>query len=190
MRRSVSTVFTLLLAWGLVLLTPGAALAHDVLEKTTPANGTTVAQLPQEVILTFSDTPIEVGTQIIVTSPSGNVANGAPTIDGPQVVQQLLPQAPAGDYTVTYRVTSQDGHPISGTFGFHATVGLDGSTATPAATVHAPLEDSAETASADESRFVPILLTTVAVILFGILIGLAVRVAARRRGRTDNSDNP
>lgn len=179
-------VFALVLTWGLVVVTPGAALAHDVLEKTGPADGATVAQLPQEVILTFSDTPIEVGTQIIVKGPSGNMADGAPAIDGPDVAQRLLPQAPAGDYTVTYRVTSQDGHPISGTFGFHATVGLDGSTATAAATVHAPLQDSAETASANESQFVPILLTTVAVILIGVLLGLVVWVSVRRRNRPGN----
>ncbi len=82
MRRFFSTVFALVLTWGLVVVTPGAALAHDVLEKTGPADGATVAQLPQEVILTFSDTPIEVGTQIIVKGPSGNMADGAPVIDG------------------------------------------------------------------------------------------------------------
>ena len=39
------------------------------------------------------------------------------------VAQSIGPDAPAGTYTVQWRVTSADGHPISGTFGFTAEPG-------------------------------------------------------------------
>ncbi len=187
MRKFSSTVFVLLFAWVLTLATPGAALAHDVLEKTTPGDGTTVAQLAPQVSLSFSDAPLAVGTQVLVTGPSGNMVDGAPTIEGRDVVQRLLPAAPAGDYVVTYRVTSKDGHPISGSFSFHATVGLDGSTATAEATVHVPQVDPPAETAAKDSQFVPVVLTIVAVLILVVLFGVVIWVASRRRGNSDAS---
>lgn len=181
MRKVLAPVVTLLLVLGLAMLLPGVAHAHDVLEATSPADGTTVAALPDSVELTFSDTPLAIGSQVVVRGPSGDVADGTPTIDGRVVTQRIVAAAPAGDYTVTYRVTSSDGHPISGTFGFHATVGLDGSTATAGPTVHAPAKVSPEAAAAKQSQFVPVMLTIVGVL---VLIGIAVVVwlFVRRRG--------
>ena len=180
--RSVSVVLALLVASAVAIGIPGSAQAHDVLEKTNPANGVTVATLPAEVVLTFSEAPLAIGAQVVVTGPTGNLADGPPRIAGTDVVQALLPAAPAGDYTVTYRVTSDDGHPVTGTFSFHATVGLDGSTATAGATVHVPPRDSPDLSSAKESQFVPVLLTIVGVL---VLVGIAVVAVQRSRRRSD-----
>lgn len=176
MRRFV----TLLLALGFVLAAPGSAWAHDVLEKTTPADGTSVQQLPTSVSLTFSDQPLAIGTQIIVKGPTGDVTSGAPTIEGRVVTQALAATAPAGDYVVTYRVTSDDGHPVGGTFSFHAGVGLDGSTATAGATVHVPAGNAADE-PAGQSQFVPVMLSIVGTI---VLIALVVFVVVRGRQRS------
>ena len=178
--RSVSVVLALLVACVVAIGIPVSAQAHDVLEKTSPSDGVTVATLPAEVTLTFSDAPMALGLQVLVTGPSGNMADGAAQINERTVTQRLLPAAPAGDYTVTYRVTSNDGHPIAGSFGFHATVGLDGSTATAGATVHAPPLDSPDVASAKESQFVPVMLTVASVI---VLIAIAIVIVQRTRGR-------
>ena len=43
-----------------------------------------------------------------------------------RVTQAVQPGAPAGRYTVTWRVTSIDGHPVSGSFGFTATAAAPG----------------------------------------------------------------
>lgn len=177
MRRFLALV---LLAVGFVVVGASAASAHDVLESTSPADGTTVDRLPQAVTLTFSDDPLALGTQILVKGPNGSVAQGEPTIDGRAVHQQLDPHAPAGDYVVTYRVTSSDGHPISGTFSFHATVGLDGSTATKGAAVPVPQHDTPEQAAAKNSQLVPVLLTIAAVVII-LIIGTAVWIGSRRR---------
>jgi methionine-rich copper-binding protein CopC len=189
MRRFLALV---LLAVGFALAGAPAASAHDVLESTSPADRTTVDRLPQSVTLTFSDDPIALGTQVLVKGPGGNVAQGNPTIEGRVVHQQLSPQAPAGDYVVTYRVTSSDGHPISGTFSFHATVGLDGSTATPGAPLPAQQPGSPEAAAARQSSFVPVMLTIAGVVIV-LLIGAAVWIGSRRRvGATtaDSEDTP
>jgi methionine-rich copper-binding protein CopC len=113
MRRAVSVVLLLLLA---ILWTPAAASAHDVLQRTDPADGSTVPVTPGRISLTFSEAPLSIGTQVIVTGPSGPAQEGAPVVSGTVVSQALDASAPAGDYTVTYRVTSDDGHPVTGTF--------------------------------------------------------------------------
>jgi hypothetical protein len=97
------------------------------------------------------------------------------------VSQPLSATAPAGDYTVAYRVTSDDGHPITGSFTFHARTGLDGSTATAPPSVHvAPASDPVSEAAKD-SQFVPIVLTAAGAV---IAIGLLVFVLARARRGT------
>ena len=162
MRRLASA----LLALGLLVMVPSAAFAHDVLERTNPADGTTVTHLPSSVVLTFSEAPLTIGAQVVVTGPSGPVSSGAPTSKSRDVSQAIAATAPGGDYTVSYRVTSDDGHPVTGTFSFHATTGLDGSTATAGATVHVK-----PVAATDDqgSLLVPILLTIVGtVVLLGV----------------------
>lgn len=110
----------LALAAALLLGAP-AAQAHDVLEASSPANGATVQTVPAEVVLTFDHTPIGVGTEILVKDPTGtNQAEGPAKIVDNNVTQPLKPGAPAGTYTVVWRVVSSDSHPIEGTFTFTA----------------------------------------------------------------------
>lgn len=115
---SVRTVLVLLGALGLLLLGTGSASAHDQLVSTSPKDGGTVATTPTKVVLTFSDKVISVGTELVVTGPDGPVQQGRPSLDGHTVTQPLVPGSPAGRYTVTWRATSKDGHPVSGTFTF------------------------------------------------------------------------
>jgi methionine-rich copper-binding protein CopC len=181
MRRLSSLLLALGFCFGVAIAIPSVAAAHDVLEKTTPSDGSSVDRLPGAVVLTFAEPPLSIGTQVVVTGPSGNVASGVPTIDGSVVRQALLPTAPAGDYTVTYRVTSDDGHPVSGSFSFHAAVGLDGSTATAGASVHVSPQPTPGQ-EAESSPFVPILLTilgTAVLIVIGGYIVLRGREADR-----------
>ena len=181
MRRVSSLLLALGLCIGVSLALPATAVAHDVLERTTPAEGTTVDRLPGAVVLTFSEQPLAIGAQVVVTGPSGNVASGAPTIGGRDVTQALSPSAPAGDYTVTYRVTSGDGHPVSGSFAFHATVGLDGSTATAGPSIHVRPQSTAGD-EATTSPFVPVVLTilgTSVLLVVGGYIALRGRQADR-----------
>lgn len=106
------------------------ASAHDAAESTRPASGATVAAPPEEVSVTFNRNPLAIGSQIAVTDASGtNWALGAVEIVDNVASEKLKPGAPAGLYTVAWRVASSDGHPIEGTFAFTATAGATGSTA-------------------------------------------------------------
>lgn len=133
MRRFVTTLLALGVvvgcSLGFMVALPGPAWAHDALQTTTPADGTTIARMPVSVTLEFTGQPLPIGMQVVITGPEGDVARGAPVVTGRVVSQSVLDTAPAGAYVVTFRVTSDDGHPISGTFSFRATTGLDGSTA-------------------------------------------------------------
>ncbi|WP_415856882.1 copper resistance CopC family protein [Sinomonas sp. G460-2] len=144
-----------LLALAAAVLLPGAAAqAHDVLESTSPANGSTVASVPGAVVLTFDHTPIAIGTKITVTDASGaDESAGDATVVDNQVTQALKQGAPAGKYTVVWRVVSSDSHPIEGTFTFTARAaggGSGGTTAGPTGAASAP-NASAPAASATPS---------------------------------------
>ena len=110
------------LAFAAALLFGAApASAHDVAESTSPASGATVAEVPASVSVTFNNRPLAIGSGMSVTAGGENWADGAVQIIDNQAVQKLRPGAPAGEYTVVWRVVSSDSHPIEGTFTFTAT---------------------------------------------------------------------
>lgn len=112
-------VLVALVAVCLVLLGPApGALAHDELTDTDPAAGETLEQNPQELVLSFSGEVTALGARVEVSGPLGSVVDGEPQIEGSRLRQPLSTDAPPGDYEVAWRVTSQDGHPISGTFDY------------------------------------------------------------------------
>ncbi|MBT0769703.1 copper resistance protein CopC [Kineosporia sp. J2-2] len=110
-----------LMASGL-LLGAGPALAHDQLDSTNPEDGSTVKKLPGEIELDFNNVPLALGSVLKVVGPDGDVTDGKPEVVDHVVTQPIKP-GPAGDYTVQWRVTSSDGHPISGEFAFTAEAG-------------------------------------------------------------------
>jgi copper resistance protein C len=148
-RRAAATLGTALL--GLLMLVwsaPGAS-AHNSLISTDPADGSTVATAPEQITLVFNEPGQALGSEIVVTAPDGTVvSDGAVQLVDASVTQALTGDLPAGAYSVTWRVTSADGHPIDGTFTFTAeaatTVGADpGPSAEPEMTTQA--EDPAAT---------------------------------------------
>lgn len=162
MRRLLLAAATVAL---LTTLSPAPAAAHIALRSTTPAADVVMDRSPAEIVLTFDQAAVDLGTQVIVTGPSGPVHTGAPRLVDNTVTQSLQPGAPAGRYTVDWRVTPVDGHPISGSFGFSSRAAGDaasGGAVTPGA---APLSD----ASTDSPGIW---------LIGGALAGLAVLLAA------------
>ncbi|MGN7861768.1 copper resistance CopC family protein [Microbacterium sp. 22303] len=106
---------------GLALATAGAtaASAHDTLENTDPAQGSTVKSL-SSLSLTFSADPLgtDGATIIQVIGPDKKYYETAcPDLNGP-VVSSPVALGAAGTYEVLWRVVSSDGHPISGSYTF------------------------------------------------------------------------
>ncbi len=123
MARSVARRLSALLGLAAVwfVLSGAPVLAHAVLLRAEPAGGTALPQAPAEVHLRFNE-PVEAAfTPVAVYNRQGvRVDRGNARID-PTDHRYLtvgLPELPAGFYTVTYRVTSADGHPVQGAYGF------------------------------------------------------------------------
>jgi copper resistance protein C len=115
-RRSALIAGLLLCA----LAVAGPARAHSQLENTDPGDGSPVSTVPAKVTLTFDQAVIGLGTAVRVTGPGGEAGTGSASVVDRTVTQNLRPGLPAGSYTVLWRVTSADGHPVSGRFTFAA----------------------------------------------------------------------
>ena len=150
-RATLRGPLALLATLALLLLGSTAASAHDRLVSTSPDDGSTVATAPTMVSLTFSDDVVAVGTKIVVSGPDGDVQQGPPRIDGPTVTQPLAAGSAAGAYTVTWRATSKDGHPVSGTFRFTATAAGAGVPSSSAATTDPATSTPSTTAASSSS---------------------------------------
>jgi len=122
--RSAAVVQTLLVTLvatlGTLLWAPSAS-AHDELLDLEPGNKVVVTTPPTQVQLVFGAAALPVGTQIRVTGPAGTVVSTGPvsiSSDGSTVVEKLTSGLADGVYRVDWRVTSADGHPVSGTYTF------------------------------------------------------------------------
>jgi len=156
-----------------VVATALPASAHASLETTNPGPGATLKDLPQQVVLNFSE-DIHAPAFVRVSNPAGaNVAQGDVRIVDNTVTQTLGAPAGAGKYTVSYRITSADGHPVGGTVAFTV---LSNAGAGTGAT---PGDNGSPQSAADGSGGIS---TTQLVLLLGVLlVGLAVLAFGTRR---------
>ncbi len=118
MTRAVRVIAVLLLVLGGAVAATVPATAHNVLRSTSPVAGAQLEAAPEEVTLVFDEPAIALGTVVEVTGPQGAVlSEGAPTLRD-TAVRQPVSSDGQGTYTVVWRVTSSDGHPIEGTFAY------------------------------------------------------------------------
>ncbi|CAG7598272.1 copper resistance protein CopC [Leucobacter soli] len=117
-RTVARTLAAGLIAAGAALaLTLGAsspALAHDEITgyrvDIDEATGNA-----DRLTLSFSNDIMDVGSEILITdADEQEVADGAPEVDGRDVVQRFAADIGEGMYRIAWRVVSSDGHPIQG----------------------------------------------------------------------------
>ena len=177
---------------GTALLGAGAASAHDAVESTSPAAGATVPTPPAAVSITLSNHPLTLGTQIKVSDPAGtDWADGPVEIVDNVASQKLKAGAPAGLYTVQWRVASSDGHPIEGTFTFTATGAATAGTAPASGTVPTlgtaqPGTTFAPSPVPDASQPFPWSIVIFVAVAVGILVALGLM--AKRRLNDGDED--
>jgi copper transport protein len=110
----------LLLVVVLALAAAPAALAHAKLIAVEPANGASLATAPVSVRLYFDD-PVAVGPgNAVVAADHRSVMAGSPVLERKDhlLVLPLRPHLRNGDYSVSWRVFSDDGHLESGVLAF------------------------------------------------------------------------
>ncbi|MCI2239969.1 copper resistance protein CopC [Paenibacillus sp. TRM 82003] len=204
-RRAARGATAVALALGASLAAAPGAWAHDRLLSTDPAADAVLEQAPEQVVLTMSAPPVALGTQVEVTGPTGVVSTGEPQVVDEEVTQALAAERPAGTYEVQWRVTSSDGHPISGSFTFTAETAAAGAAAattapTPEVVTSSPADGSttAETSPAPDGEADPVVdapgdaaaegegvstgvVAAAVLAVVALAVGLAVVIARRRR---------
>lgn len=108
---------------GLLFMATGVAAAHAVLVSTDPARGAELARGPERVSATFNEQLQADFAAMTVVGPDGHLwSTGETRVEGATAGVAVRPLGPAGTYTVHYRVTSADGHVVSGSWPFQLTV--------------------------------------------------------------------
>ncbi|MEU1812432.1 copper resistance CopC family protein [Micromonospora aurantiaca (nom. illeg.)] len=121
MARTWAVVLGVVAAFALLPAAPAAA--HNSLTGSDPRDGARLAAAPERIELRFLATPKKATTEVTVTGPDNVAAtSGAPTFSGKRVIVPFRPGA-AGLYIVTYRLASDDGHPVKGEVRFTLTTG-------------------------------------------------------------------
>ena len=117
-------------------LPAGAASAHAARVSTDPADHAAVSTGPGRVSATFNEDLQTTFAAMTVVGPDGNLWSiGLPQVHGTVVSVGVRPLGPTGNYAVNYRVTSADGHVVSGSWTFQLTTPGSG---TPGPAAQAP----------------------------------------------------
>ncbi len=183
---------SVLLALGILIAGPAPlALAHTELILSTPDDGSRIATVPDEVELTFSEDLLPETVVVSVEDSAGMVVRVLELeVDGSDVIVTWPPGLSGTDYTVNYRVVSQDGHPVSGSLAFTVDsppVATEAS-ASPASLDPAAADAVDSVESAGSGSAAPI-----AAVAAGLGVGITVGFLfwiTRRRGRAGEPPDP
>jgi len=121
-RATIPAAVALLVVAAAILFLAAPGAGHHALVSVSPAAGSTVEAAPAVVDLSFDQPAVALGTEVRVIGPGGtSVSTDPAALAGSTVSVRLTDERPAGTYTVQWRVTSAEGHPLTGTFHFTAT---------------------------------------------------------------------
>lgn len=111
----------------------GAASAHAARVSVDPAENAVLRVGPARVSATFNEQLQTTFAAMTVVGPDRNLwSSGQPQVQGAVVSLDVRPLGPSGNYTVNYRVTSADGHVVSGSWSFRLTMPGTGTPGPPA----------------------------------------------------------
>lgn len=211
-RRLVGTAATAFIAVAAVLAVAQPASAHNSIVSTSPAEGSTITEQPEQLVITTNDNLLDLGeagqsNQIQVTGPDTQqlyYGTACAAVNGPALVMPLQ-LGEAGEYTVVWQLVSTDGHPLSGSYTFEwaPAEGQElaaGSPTPPCATSGASSVEASTDAAGEDTDAVPTsgglsgdVWWIVGAIVVVILAGLGVLVVTRRKpdaaDRADVSDD-
>lgn len=117
-------LLTSLLTIAIIAVGASTAFAHTVLIASNPAKGSAIKVLPVKITLKFADPLLTLGkraiNRVVVTNPNSQIVTtgkdlvkGAVLTDPVNVIHPVV-----GIYKVSYRVSAQDGHIVTGSFTF------------------------------------------------------------------------
>ena len=115
-------------AASMILLGSVSASAHAELEASNPIADSVIGAMPAQIELSFGEILMVVegsaeANQVTVSDAKGNRVDDKKTVVADRMASVgVAPGAAEGVYTVAYRVVSEDGHPIEGSFKFEVSV--------------------------------------------------------------------
>ena len=100
-----------------------SANAHTQLTSSNPKKNEVIKTLPSLVWLEFDGDLLSFGDKqihkiTVTNSRKKRVDIGGPIVGGARISTKLKAGLPAGKYFVSYRVVSEDGHPVEGSYTF------------------------------------------------------------------------
>ena len=102
-----------------LVATASTADAHAILVATSPGDATRIDEAPPQVDFEFSEpVELELGGLAVFDSSGNRVDAAGPSTNGTTVSIDLVDGLPDDTYIATYRVVSEDGHPINGAIVF------------------------------------------------------------------------
>jgi copper transport protein len=113
-----------------------SALAHASLLSSEPGDGSVLALAPKTVQLHFNE-PVMPGVINLIDAEGNTRSDATVGVSGETIVVTLPAHLPRGTQVVSYRVISQDGHPVAGSLVF--SIGIVTGGATPAGSVLVPV---------------------------------------------------
>jgi hypothetical protein len=130
-RKSKSLIAVSIL--GLLFLPSSPAFAHAQISATSPIQYSVVSEVPSEVSIEFDGnlTQIEdlsINVLKVFNSQGIQIDDGKTLVGGAKLTIGVKDRSGSGKFRVTYRVVSEDGHPITDEFTFEVT----GNSASPA----------------------------------------------------------
>jgi methionine-rich copper-binding protein CopC len=109
----------------MAILSSPASLAHGEVVAASPEQYSNVNPIPTQVWVQF-DGDLQtldgqaINTIDVVDSTGITVSYGEPVISGGTITTKLSGQSAPGVFTVKYRIVSEDGHPVEGSYTFNA----------------------------------------------------------------------
>lgn len=142
--RALARMFAAFVVLALAIGLPATAFAHAALGNAVPADGAMLAGAPATAELMFSEPVAPIALRLI--APDGSSRTLAAALHDTVLSVALPADMGQGTYALSWRVVSEDGHPVGGTLTFSIGHASAGAPAVAAAAVDWPLRAAIWTA--------------------------------------------
>jgi len=117
MRKFTSSLFTILVATSLTLI-PSWAEAHGQFVSSNPKAGSIISKIPKVVWVEFDGDLINIADKqtnflTVKNSKGRELSDGKAFVGGTRVSVKIKDRSATGTIKVSWRVVSEDGHPVT-----------------------------------------------------------------------------
>ena len=117
MRKFTSSLFTVLISTSLILA-PSWAEAHGQFVSSNPKANSTISKLPKLVWVEFDGNLITIADKqtnflTVKNSKGEELSDGKAFVGGARISVNIKDRSATGKIKVSWRVVSEDGHPVS-----------------------------------------------------------------------------